>query len=463
MTSKSKIKEALQRDMPAWDAEALWPKIEAELPKSRKNRAFFWIFIACICALVVYWSFQSEKEEKDFLNQEDFVMTNKSASKTNENVIVGTCPEVATIINDVSTSQITNRKLRKIETDDAKLFSKVSKYENYSPAQLSDNVEKIFTRNKDNSVFTEHADQNLNLNNLDFEPSDTQTEKVKDQKSDDIMTVNDWTTMSIAPIIFQPESNHKPIFSIPSILPDVNHQIGRFDITFITGFFYTNRNIDSDHLKGINFSEYKQRHEKIAETLSNNLLVAYKYGNLRLSTGIHWDRTTEWFVGQDVTVTSTKVLSDSAFILQHNGLNTYYSGYITQTQTTGKNIKSPNLLSRWNIPIEVGFTLEPIKKIKLHPYIGFNFNFISNYSGITIDENLDFIYKDAFSLKKLYKPSGVHSFYTGLNVDLYSSGSLTLFSGFRFQFDISSVIHSEYRISQQYSLIGGTVGFRKAL
>ncbi len=457
MASKDKIKATLNKEVPHWDIDQVWENIEVALPSNeRRRRPVFWLFwfmgLTILISGATFYVSGYEKENSISSHTTSITSEHAPIDRTNSSAKINQSTETIAnnVINEsaeifINKNQILSQDTKTYSNQDLTYIKNIKRKQNKSnyPSDSQKKVTHVPSISNDNKEM-------ILLN------------------TDTILEVDSNSILSLTPLDFRiiPPLDGKlyfityeyaiPYTNIYSQLPTKPIKT-TWSFGLSSGISITKRHLDPKTSQYVN---YRNIHEKPLETFSHDLEISYNYNRFIISTGLRLNRTTEWFTGQDITIERREIKSDSAFFHQNNGLTSYFSGNLKQTITSGTDIKSPNTLTRYYIPLSIGYQLPVAKNWHLHPYFGINFNFYTRYAGISVDETLQFIYKEANRFEDLYVAYGNHSFFTGINLEVYQNKDWTLFCGLRYQHDIFTVIRDLHNISQKYNTLGVNVGAR---
>lgn len=457
MIPKDNLKAAFDKEIQNWDPEELWPNIENSLPKKRDRKIPLWImYIMLALGLIVYTVSAYQKYNKKESDQivicplkKNGSIDNISKSKSKTQSQKSTYePEIKSTLGIVPNSMMGKFIFGKSTTStlNSKSFIEKAKYPKISTQKDEQNRTDTSKDLIYDSLIVNSETSRLGDNiNKEF-PSNT--EMVYIEKIE-----------TLVPRLNLQNNSSLQLTRNKQILNKIGNN-SKWVISLATGAYFNSRTFVANTTQNLKYVSYKIAHERILASTNTNLQINYQYSNYRFGIGLQWDRFTEVFEGQDITITKVPIVSDSAYVVNHNGIKEYYSGPINQIHTKGKNIISPNILTRWSFPVEFGYVIDRFGKLKLYPHFGVCLNFYSQYAGITIDENLNFIYKDDDKIQRIYRSSGVHSFYTGLNGEMDIYRNIAFFIGMRYQKDLSNIQNLDLGTDYKYKILGMNVGFR---
>lgn len=434
MAQKDKIKSAFHKEVPTWNPEDTWVKIEHSLPSKKKKRVMFWCFT--LLSAITYVSY--------------VLMSNAN-------------------INYIK--KIKNVTLRVSEADSC-IIDKVQELKSQFAQKRNMNLKKTNYESSKNISIVTNVPEMLNIQDFKSSINPIKTESIMIDTSQGFKfnrnsengidkDVN-YYNQPLTELLQTRNQFLKYNNRIPCLLNnfmDKNANIKSFwSASISAGMNFTFRKIKSDQGEPTEFIIRKTKSEKPQETFSHDIEITYHYNHLFFSTGIRYNRTTELFTSQDVTTLSQQILSDSAYFIQNKGIKTYFKGSLNRKITQGIDIKSPNVLTRYYIPLSLGYQINLGRRMKLYPYIGYNLNFYSRYHGISINDTLQFIYKDKEKFGNLYVSSGNHSYFAAIKAEIYHKKYWNIFVNVRYQHDLNSIIRKEKNINLTYSTLGLNVG-----
>lgn len=455
MIPKNNLRAAFDKEIQNWDPEELWPSIENSLPNKRDRKIPLWIiYFMLALGLIVYMLSAYQKDNKKESNQiiicpleKNGLIDNISKSKTqspNSNYEPEIKSTLGIVPNSIRDKFLFGRSTTSIVN--SKSFIEKLKYPKTSTQKdehngIDTSKDLIYDSLIVNSEILRLGD---NIN--------------KEFRSNTEMVYIDKIETLVPRLNLQKNSSLQLTRNIQNLNKKTNNS--KWAISLAAGAYFTSRTFVASTTQNWKYVSYKIAHERILASTNTNLQINYQNSNYRFGVGLQLDRFTEVFEDQDVRITKVPIISDSAYVVNHNGINEYYSGPINQIHTEGKNIISPNILTRWSFPVEFGYVIDHFGKLKLYPHFGVCINFYSQYTGITIDENLNYIYKDVDKIQRIYRSSGVHSFYTGLNGEMDVYRNIAFLIGIRYQKDLSNIQHLDLGTDYKYKILGMNVGFR---
>lgn len=455
MIPKDNLRAAFDKEIQNWDPEELWPNIENSLPKKRDRNIPLWImYIMLALGLIVYVLSAYQKDNKKESNQivicqleKNGLIDNISKNKTqspNSNYEPEIKSTLGIVPNSISDKFLFGKSIT--SSVNSKSFIEKLKYQKIATQKDGNNGTDASKGLIYDSLIVNS--EILRLRDNINKESQLNTELVYIDK---IVTLEPKLNLQ----------NNGYLLSTSKMQNSKN--IGnnsKWVISMAGGAYFTSRTLAARTTQNLKYVLYKIAHERILASTNTNLQISYQYSNYRFGVGLQLDRFTEVFEDQDVRITKVPILSDSAYVINHNGIKEYYSGPINQIHTEGKNIISPNILTRWSFPVEFGYVIDHFGKLKLYPHFGVCINFYSQHVGITIDENLNYIYEDVDKIQRIYRSSGVHSFYTGLNGEMDVCRNIAFLVGIRYQKDLSNIQNLELGTDYKYQILGMNVGFR---
>ena len=163
-------------------------------------------------------------------------------------------------------------------------------------------------------------------------------------------------------------------------------------------------------------------------------------------SGIQWQRSAFWFRHTDIQKETTQVPSDSAVYFNINGVNYYGSGTLTQDQTTTTRIISPTVLHQWFVPVMTFYQ----KRYPRHTFRvsgGILLNVWSKYEGYTLDNQLKPT-RDRQQITSIYRSGGAHGISAGWAVERLLGRRWGVFLEGRGQYSLRSVLKNDTGIMQ---------------
>lgn len=450
--NKDHIKKALDSKVPAWDKEELWQDIEAKLPpkKEKKRSVLLWFFIPGFLAAIFFGtslyshlnhlffgpvqayesdvSVASENITPDKLYNSADNSEAKSELKNNSILVTKTAlssyPGVA--VSSKNTSQ------RSVPTQGLSVpFPIQLVTTEYPVAGQTNHAHPLDAK----SLLKNDSDPNHQVQESEvFIPLASLSRQSKELQSNN---------MYLLPMI---AFISKPI-SKPSWKLGLDTEVALLNSTLSTG------SVDNANWKA-NKTKVNQNKESVAFTM---LLQKNITSKCWLGFGLQYLRMNEVLTAQDVSTTIKNIQSDSAQFVNSSSGVIYIPGTLKQTQTKGYAIYSPNVWTRWSIPIRLSYQI-PLGKLVLAPNATVTYAFHQHFQGIQLHPNGSYIYKNEALFKTLYKNANLVSLGLGLESEFALSPELRLNTGLFYTTDVNSVWNGEFAIQEKFSQTGIRLG-----
>lgn len=446
--TKKHIREALQTNVPSWDKEEVWQHIEPKLPpRKSKRRIMIWWWIGCLTAVGflsgLAWQNRTdaektgsqrpaEKAPEKSIASDDTTSTNKTA-ETNSKVV----DQYASFDPDHSGS---TGKYKKGPLAVKKPTNPISADKNES---------------KQPSLPLSANDHSANLvSNTIVHPG--LHDEVRPETAG-FVAVNPNQEAEIQSLA-TPEVPGLPgrlsLLSyalIPHLTPAVHDKkTGVWLVSLESGIADLDKSARVLNPSARNWADQRQRVTSPKESIHAGFRVFRVFPNqIRIGLGMQYQRIQEVVTARDVIQTIREVPSDSAFYYTGSSGTEYFSGNIREIRTTGFSIYSPNVLTRWSVPLEIGYTINA-GWFSMTPSAGLLYTIYQQYQGIHPGPDGAFIYKNKEATDALYKTSGQLSWSAALDVRLFAQGSVEAGLGIFYFRDLTSSLRPETQLDERF-------------
>jgi len=438
---RSKIKNALSKDVPNWDDSDVWKGIENTLPPEKRNNKGFLYFIAiAIVFMIIGYSYLDKKN--NISNSKNKTQTSNSNS---------------TVINNevfIEYSPIKTEKQKIKGLDKPIIYTKRKN-------DLNKYNSRIKKANFNSNILKKVKKQNtlqINKNKL------VNIVQVSNKVTTNYLQAKNINTGKNIWLISKLNQNIKEI-NIPKIIVKIDtpeiisvkkeirfKSEPKYSLDFNSGVYYTKRSLSSSSYS--NWIEKKNKSETILETTDLFLSITRYFNNrISVSVGVQYSQIIEEFIHTDSTISISKIFSDTAFIFS-NGV--YTGGMVNKTTTDYRTIKSPNRFKYLSIPIGIYYYI-PIRKNQIQLGGGINIDLWSKYTGYSLDFNNKTINSHK-KLDELYKrPIGISSVFISVKYKFKLKNKFMANIGIKSTMDIMSSNRSK-KITQKYNQYGINLG-----
>lgn len=449
MKDKNKlIRTALQTNIPDWNKEELWQHIEPKLPKRKsKRRVMIWWWVSCITAvgfLVLFGGYYVKMTKRVTDHK---LQKNIKANPVNPNAFVFDEKKTETVTTPEIQAQYDNMSKQYLPTENQKTVFYPKK--NSSNTIITDHNSATSTFTQSNSIAGGNlANDDKKIKTLDsfINANESAPDFVKVERSVENLLLLQRTTQSL-PYDY-PELFHKPMLHADT--EKINKEAGIWQISLEGGIADLSKSGKALNASAQNWATFRNKHISPKENLFAGIRFNRVYQNqLRIGFGLEYHRLQEVLTASDIKVTIREVPSDSAFYYSSVSGTEYFSGKIRKIHTTGFSIYSPNALTRWSIPIEIGYTIHT-GRFSLTPSAGLLYTFYQHYTGILTDPDGNFIYKNKEATKAIYRSSGPLSWSAALDVKLFGFGMVNVHLGAFYIRDIQSSMRKEIQLDEKF-------------
>lgn len=440
MNIHEKWQQASEPEIPEWNPEEMWGRIEPELPPRRRRRLLIWWFLSGALLLsagvFAYYLRQTTPSPTQVHMQE----------RTYAQVAPNPTPDAQSAAMGAPLSYPSGK------VDFGKNINKAKEKTVQNP------TEQITSVPSASIALLPKAHENTNSQN-------PLTPQLFAQENSPNKPTTLFTSIQILPTL-QPA-----LFATSRKLPNVvllkmphptekptlpSRPKNSFSVE--SGLFYTWSAAKARTIEAQNYANAKKQAEKLLETIHFSGMYHYALlPQLELGAGLTWQRTALWFRYTDTQVTQVQIPSDSASFYQFNGINYYSSGYLIEEKTITRRLISPASMERYSIPIQVRWTL-PLAHARVRLMGGTAWNFKNRYRGYTLDTQLQLVDKNAGTPQNIYHSSGVHSVYAGMEYRRAFRRHWYWQLGLRYQQDVSSFIQPGIQLDQRLYMVGGILG-----
>ena len=477
MKTNDKIKAALKPDIPQWDDNALWDKIETQLPEKKKKNRFFWLFffggLIAVGAFFLLGDFNANENAvaasiegsntKDKNTIEEIKTTQQSNDKVHTEKPFGDSQSktVKNQSNGQTSNSLTATQSKTIEKINLAQDSPPAKMDltNYrisqgeqSPPQRSYiNIQKTSKPSESkNELTTIESAERKNVKGLLSTPT-TLSQQVE------FLSLS---TLSL--MVFTPDQDFDTEIKIKQYYL-VDKQIKNepikpaSSIHLSAGILNTMRRLETS--TETDWVNRKQATESLKETI--DFQFSYQKGlfkNISISAGLGFRQIVELSTAIDSLVETQPVVSDSAFIVNTISGPVYLAGTAEEKSVQRRTTITPNRYRRIYLPLKLLYDL-PLRRSTLQLGIGANLDLYSNFDGAALDfdqtrtkdpDQIAAIYDNKVDLSELsFQLNYIHPI----------ANKLDLFVGVQYVRGVRNHLRSE-RVGMRYDHFGMVGGFR---
>ena len=446
--TKKHIREALQTNVPAWDKEEVWQHIEPKLPpRKSKRRMMIWWWVGCLTAIGflsgLAWQNRTDAE-KTGIRQPEEKTTGKSVRQ-----------DVA--VTKKETAAASSETVFQLSSSDQDPTSPTGKQKKGLLAVKKHTASTNVYKNNDgrpslpSSVrepFAQRAPDNVGQQVF---------ENAGSPKSADLVDVTPYQETGLLPVAesdvpgLPGRETFLSLATMPFLTPVVyDRNSGYWLVSLESGIADLDKSSRVLNPTAQTWAEQRQRVTSPKESIHAGFRVFRVFPNqFRIGLGLQYQRIQEVVTGRDVVQTIREVPSDSAFYYTGVSGTEYFSGNIREIRTTGFSIYSPNMLTHWSIPLEVGYTINA-GWFSMTPSAGLLYTIYQQYQGIHPGPDGRFIYKNNEATNALYKTSGQLSWSAALDFRLFTKGSVEAGLGVYYFRDLTSLLHIETQLDERF-------------
>ncbi len=445
------FKSRLKETVPAWDKMKNWDAIEAQLPKPEKKRKW-WFFLLpslsiVLIVLAIGWKLdlfgfknanisQVSTVVESQLTPDNFPGISSSRKiKTIEksNTTTNTKNTQKTLKGDRSAQEVT------IEKTSAKNLLEGSKNDsnremNIAAASISASDQPSLSGNT-----------NYERNNIDT-ANNSQQELVAllPTKSFDLNS----TTRKLSP--------KKVINNVA----DLNKKylpwtIGAFgNLSLPSRKFSTNSNEIKLYL------DNRDELETMLHSWETGILInKYLTPDLFVSSGIGFQKITERFDWENINISTTPLLSDSAYYYL-DGLNnkSYVADTVNAVVTETRRVKNYNSHTFINIPVFLGYD-KNIGQFSIEASGGPVLQFYRGFEGRLVDENENFTTGEELMAQGVYQSKVGFSLQANLGISRSIGKFGRIHTGIQYRYGLLSLTDASAGYEQRYNSLGLHVGW----
>lgn len=440
MNIHDKWQQASEPEIPEWSPEEMWDRIEPELPPRRRRKLLIWWFLSGALLL-------SAGVFAYYLRQ---ITPSPAQVHTQERAHAQVAPNPATNAQSAAAATPLSYPSDKV------IFEKnINKYSKKTAQNKSKQIASI-------------PSASIAIGQKNLENTSSQkplTPLLFAQENSPNKPTTHFNSIPILPTLPLAlfASSHKLPDLVPLKMPNPTEKPAlpswhKNSFSIESGLFYTWSAAKASTVEAQTYSNAKNQAEKLLETIHFSGMYHFALlPQLELGAGLTWQRTALWFRYTDTQVTQVQIPSDSASFYQFNGVNYYSPGYLTEEKTITSRLIAPASLERYSIPVQVRWTL-PLARARVRLTGGTAWNFNSNYRGYTLDTQPQLVDKNAGTQQNIYRSSGVHSVYAGMEYRRSFRRHWYWQLGLRYQQDVSSIIQPGILLDQRLYTVGGILG-----
>ena len=440
MNINDKWQQASEPEIPEWNQEEMWDRIEPELRPRRRRRLLIWWFqsgaLLLMTGVFAYYLRQTAPSPAQVHTQE----------RTHAQVAPNPAPD----------AQSTTMGTPLSYPSDKVIFGKNVNKSNEKTAQ---NMPKQIISMPNAPIAIGQTAFENTTTDVPLTPIPYALDNSPNKPTTHFDTIPVLPTLQTALFASSPKLPD----IIPLKMPDPTEKPAlpsrsKNSFSVESGLFYTWSAAKAHTVEGQTYSNAKNQAENLLETISFSGMYHYLLlPQLELGAGLTWQRTALWFRYTDSQVTQVQIPSDSASFYQFNGINYYTSGYLIEEKTVTRRITSPASLERYSIPVQVRWTL-PFARARVGVTGGALLNLKSTYRGYTLDSQPQLVDKNTTELQRIYRSSGVHSVYASVTYRRPFQRHWYWQLGVRYQQDVSSFLQPGIQLEQRLFMIGGILG-----
>ncbi len=364
------IKKALDLELPEWNDNMVWDKIEDELHPKRDRKSLLWFFIGSFICLTVLGAILFSKSDKT---------TDAKQLSSNNNAIVD---RAQAALENMSENQLVNQALTKtvsqelktqattpseqVQVQDAPVASTLSKKPLSIKPQQSITTNSTTTKSA-TTILPQKNETNRNNdlpNALNVNKISTAPRLVPEETVRNLMTFLDplaSKTLSLSSLQKSDDTANLILeydMNLATAIQPVVEPIGSlYQVQFRSGLYYTFR-VLSESGAGA-WLEQKNEVDTPLESFDLSLSLRRELSkNFSITAGIGYNQTVELLTSRDTSITTRLITKDTAVIITHNLGDQYLAGELTEKTTQTSTSKTPNRLRAVTLPINLNYSMQ---------------------------------------------------------------------------------------------------------
>jgi hypothetical protein len=444
-----KIREALQTNVPAWDKEEVWQNIEPKLPPEKSKRRFviwWWFSGLAVFGGVLFFAWQGIAEQERIQTE---LPSGQSSEKMQSPDVVRHLPER---LPDARDTRSSNEKGMDQVMSDNNMTVRETPFSAKNPS-FAENKNKNRAESAEKTTAPSiqmiplqagHTKKSETVDNQVYAAGQTAVDVPGQPADKNSATVPAATPLPGRMLLFL--TNDIP--SLQPVLPDTKTGYWMFAVE--GGIADLDKTATVMDPVATNWSNLRNNITSPKESLYAGIRFFRFFPNgFSIGSGLLYQRIQEVVSAKDVIQTIRDIPSDSAFYYTGVSGTEYFSGNIREIRTTGFSVYSPNVLTRWTIPLEVGYSL-PVGKLAFTPSAGILYTIYQQYEGIHPGPDEKLIYKNRAATETMYKITGQLSWSAALDVRLFAKGSVEAGLGVFYSRDITSSLRTELHLDERF-------------
>jgi hypothetical protein len=467
MILKDKIKNIMAKASYQHDEDQLWADIEAKLPpQPNHKRRFFLLFLAVLAVLSTYDIFnrptylhrlinnvslasQALGENKDIMSNEhndksvvkpDNIYHSVPTETDIKNIQLSPNKQTKNVTHSTISTNISNKKTRPLIL-------------NYPPT--ADHKSKKTSGQSQQVVDEKSTSDEVALASLktSIEISSSSTKEASSTLSKDNVPISN---VFLCPIL-RPHVVYNRELELQQNLQTLTGQTTKTLWTMsVVSLVYSPR---YSQFGDQEFISLKSSSETPDLSVSTQVMIGRQFNQWHIQSGLQFDAIHETIRYKKIAKTDEKISSDSARYYHLDDKNVYVPGSLNKIISQGKMYKVPNTITRWSVPVSLGYKLGLNDHWSIQPNIGLVYTFVQKFSGATFNTDRQFVYKDPNEFSKLYRNTNLWSYHLGTQVNYQWSPKLQLQGHLRYAADLSNVYKTDDHIIK-YHYLGGGVGVK---
>lgn len=445
-SDKNKIKGLFDEAPILTDQQALWERIEAELPKEKKKRVAIWwwgsIGVVLLLSMGVWWvtntNAGTKNEASDIVKSQNPLVENLAVAESKEAIDFNENKKNELVETPIVKHEksVTEKK----ETTSTSLTSKKSiaeKTKTETPILTTKTIadRPVFEKeNKVKFIEIEKTDKNLKIENthpLAFLPLKKQV-IVSSQLGKNILTNGD-----VLPI--------RKLESTSAFIQPVSSE--KWSVEVAGGIDFASRKLNAGD---VTFKTLKSQFETQENGFSGELILKYQVlPKLKIGAGIQYQRAVERLDWEGiVSVNTSPVLSDSATYFTYQSTNHYQEGELTQTETTYGKIRHYNTINSIHIPVLVNYELLRTGRFSVDLGAGIHINLSNKARGkfLLPDNSIDKSNSD-----NIFKSSGIHQAMFGISTQYHLNRQWAILMNTQYISALSTNYQSTISMDQRWN------------
>ena len=440
-----------EQNIPDWDKDGVWGKVEDKLRKKKKRRFLYWSFIGTTSTVLLIGFLLT-------INNMDRTNTSlsknpiaKSKQKTSPEEIQNNVVLDLPITLDENSKQKTQPNITeiKLSAGHEQLLSK----NNIASTRSTIQAEKrsASTRKLKNK---RHPSINSVRQNVSVEKKET---KSVVNKKNEALTPLPILLVDLSPINFKRSDTE--------LTNDLNFSLPQNIKKRVSTFLWLESGLSLGKKSFVNLNR-GTRHRDVTEQfrfMHTNAIGIQRFlnKNWSLKVGLAYQTIYEKYEHDPAFIKEEQVFSDKAIAYElPNGLTYFEPGLTTQRTMATRSIINNNFIHRLSIPVEFAYRLKNTSW-SLEPSLGFRFQYLQWFDGIiTAEENHFF---DLRKINETYYSNDISmGLITSLNLKYNISQKVSL--GLRLNYerdDFLNLIKDDF--SSRYETIGLQLGYYHSL